>query len=236
MKFFSIVIPAYNEEARIGNTLTLVAKYFHARNTKFEVIVVDDGSIDNTIKELENWRSLHKEIRIISNGTNKGKGFAVKQGVLQAKGDYILITDADLSTPIEEIEHLVYRLKNGYDIVIGSRGLKTSLIIEHENFLREIMGKIFNFIIRCVFSLKIHDTQCGFKCFKRECGVLLFKNLKINRFAFDVEILYLAKLMGYKIKEVGIDWTHSKDTKVRLFKDGSLMLFDVFKIFIYYKR
>lgn len=228
--FLSIVIPAYNEEKRIEETLEKILNYLKTKNYQYEIIVVDDGSSDNTVKVLETIAKENKNIFILKNEQNSGKGYSVRKGVLESKGDYILFSDADLSTPIEEVEKLLHWLNQGFDVTIGSRGLKESDIKIHQPFYRELMGKFFNFLVQTLLIKGIKDTQCGFKCFKKDATKEIFKRQKIDGFGFDVEILYIAKKLNYKIKEVPVTWLNSPNSKVSPIKHSLEMFKDILKI------
>ena len=225
----SIVIPAYNEEERIGPTLDSIVRYFRNRNLSFEIIVVDDGSVDRT-KDISGLKLTEIEHQILINSSNHGKGFSVRRGILSSKGKHILFVDSDLSTPIEDYEKLESSLNNGYDLVIGSRGVSTSDVQIHQNILRETMGKTFNLIARLLSFQNIRDSQCGFKAFKQEPAKLIFERQKIDGFCFDVEVLFLAQKMGYRIQEVGVRWRNSPKSKVHIFLDPIKMFLDLFKI------
>ncbi len=227
--FLSIIIPVYNEEFRIKNTLENITNYFSDKNFKYELILVNDGSSDNTVDVIKTFKnkinnnSKNFELLILNNDKNKGKGFSVRKGVLNSKGKFVLFSDADLSTPIEEFEKLYHYLQNGFNIAIGSRALKDSNIIIRQNKVRESMGKLFNLLIRKITNLNYFDTQCGFKCFDRKTVNSIFPYLKINDFSFDIEILYLAEKQGLKIEEVPIRWINSIESKVRIIKDPIIM-------------
>ncbi|HHV62461.1 MAG TPA: glycosyltransferase family 2 protein [Firmicutes bacterium] len=243
----SIVIPAYNEEGRIGETLDKITGYFTVDSLsactwvdvgiewdRIEIIVVDDGSTDGTcdLVEARSKRAVGEGIiiRLLRNGVNRGKGFSVKQGVLAAGGDYILFSDADLSTPIGEAKKLIYWLSRGYDVVIGSRALAGSRITIPQPLHRRIMGRVFNHLVQLVAIRGIQDTQCGFKAFTREAAQTLFPMQRVDGFAFDVEILYLARQFGFKIKEVPVEWRNSQGTRVRAGVDSAVMFCDLLRI------
>lgn len=231
--FLSVVIPAYNEEQRILPTLEKINSYFRSKDYTFEMIVVDDGSTDKTSSLINN---LSFEVTLLRNEKNIGKGYSVKRGVSSAHGKYILFTDADLSTPIEETEKLICSLEEGADVAIGSRALPTSLIRIRQPWWREGMGKVFNLFVQGLVFKGVKDTQCGFKCFRREVARRLFYQQKIKGFSFDVEILFLAKNLGYKIKEIPVIWVNSKDSKVHPIIDATKMLFELFRIRLNYLR
>lgn len=227
--YLSIVIPAYNEESRIGRSLSLIIDYLNKKAFNWEIIVVDDGSRDKT-KEIIKGFMYDNRISLVENEQNRGKGYSVKKGILSAKGKFILFSDADLSTPIEEIDKLFFYLKSGYDIAIGSRGLEESKIIVPQFWVRQTMGKIFNFIIRFFIFPGIKDTQCGFKLFKGQVAKKVFSILKIKGFAFDVEVLYIAKNLNLKVREVPIKWYNSPKSKVNPTIHSFKMLTDIYKI------
>lgn len=231
---FSIIIPVFNEAQRIKDTLEVIIKYLNKKSTEYELIIVDDGSTDETTKVIEEFFFLQYpqiKYKLFKNYKNLGKGAAVRKGVLSACGELVYFTDADLSTPIEEMFKFVDIIKKeGYDIVIGSRGLKESKILVHQPFYRETMGKIFNKIVKILLMNDFNDTQCGAKMFKNEVAKKVFSLSTINNFAFDVEILYIAKKLGYKIKEMPVVWKNFKGSKVKLLTDSIKMLLSLFKI------
>jgi len=228
--FLSVIIPAYNEEARIKNTLEKIHSYLKNQDYTYEIIIVNDGSTDNTWALVNEIAQKIKEVRILKNEKNRGKGFTIKKGFLNAKGKYLLFTDADLSTPIEEVEKLISWLKKGYDIAIGSRGLKESHIQIHQPWYRELAGKMFNLFVQAMAVPGIKDTQCGFKCFTQKAALEICERQKIEKFSFDVEMLYIGRKLGYKIKEVPICWFNNPHTKVNFLKDGYRMCLDLIKI------
>ena len=218
--FLSIVIPAYNEEARLMESLKAIKEYLEGKDYISEVIVADDGSNDRTPDIVTDTSRDFPGLRLIRNPINMGKGEAVKRGIMEARGKYILFSDADLSTPIEEIDTLFTWIERGFDIVIGSRTLAESRIEVHQPFYREMMGRVFNLMVRSLLLLKIRDTQCGFKLFRRDVAEQIFPLQRLKGFGFDVEILYIADTLGYKIKEVPIIWRNSCISKVKPFKDS----------------
>ena len=225
--FLSIIIPAYNEEKRLLPTLKKIGAYLSTKDFSYEIIVVDDGSTDNTLQMIRDFASSDKHVVILTNEQNRGKGYSVRKGMLSARGKYIFFTDADLSTPIEEVEKCLPYLINGYDVVIGSRSLPESDIIVHQPWYREKMGKIFNFMVNMVLLKGIIDTQCGFKGFKRDAVKTVFSRCKIDGFSFDVEALYLSRKYNFKIKEIPIRWENSTSSKVSPIKHSLQMFKDL---------
>ncbi|MGC2889109.1 MAG: dolichyl-phosphate beta-glucosyltransferase [Candidatus Acidiferrum sp.] len=225
----SIVIPSYNEELRLPATLERIAAYLPSLNGETEILVVDDGSKDRTAEVAESFRKRLPNLRVVSNGLNRGKGFSVRHGMREARGRSVLFTDADLSAPIEEAPKLLEALKT-YDIAIGSRALDRSLITVHESRFREFAGIVFNTIVRLILRLPFVDTQCGFKAFRREPCQILFEQQRIERFGFDPELLYLARHHGLHTIEIPVRWGHSPATKVNMLHDSIQMFLDVFTI------
>jgi dolichyl-phosphate beta-glucosyltransferase len=216
----SVVIPAYNEAGRIEPGLRRAVDYLRGRGLSYEVLVVDDGSRDRTVEVASSFAD--EGVRVIRHEKNRGKGAAIRTGVLASRGDEVLLTDADFSTPIEELEKLEARLEKT-PVVIGSRGLADSVIQEHQPFYRELMGKTFNRIIRILGVRGLRDTQCGFKLF-HGAALRLFPLLQEDGFAFDVELLLLAQRRGLHIAEVPVNWTEVPGSKVHLLRDGARML------------
>ena len=225
----SIVIPSFNEERRLPATLERIANYIREKRPSTEVIVVDDGSTDQTAAVAESWRDRIPALRVLANGGNRGKGYSVRHGSLDALGDVVLFTDADLSAPIKEAEKLLAALQT-YDVAIGSRAVDRSLIEVHESPFREFAGIIFNRIVRVALGLPFVDTQCGFKAFRRERCRIVFEQQTIERFGFDPELLYLARHHGLSIVEVPVRWAHSPATKVNMMRDSVQMFLDIFVI------
>ena len=217
----SVVIPVYNEGGCIKPNLEKVIKYLASRFSRFQVIVVDDGSTDDTHERLKEVVCEGSRIRVISFQSNHGKGFAVRQGILKAEGEVVFFTDADLSTPMEETEKALVELSKGYPVVIASRQHRDSTIRVRQSFHREVMGKCFNLLVKLLFRLPFRDTQCGFKCFSQRAAREIFSVAQIDGFAFDVEILLVARRLGHSVREIPICWTNSPESKVRLIQ-GSL--------------
>jgi len=225
----SIVIPSYNEEKRLPATLQQIAAYLKTSGHKAEVIVVDDGSTDQTAKVAESFQGQIENLRTVSNGQNRGKGYSVRHGALEARGEIVLFTDADLSAPIEEADKLLAKMKE-YDVAIGSRAVDRALIEVHESRFREFAGIVFNKIVRIILRLPFVDTQCGFKAFRREKCRIIFEQQTIERFGFDPELLYLARHHGLRIAEVAVRWAHSPATKISMWRDSAQMFLDVLVI------
>ncbi len=213
MHDISIIIPAFNEEDIISNTIERVVEYFKKLGIKFELIIVDDGSTDYTGEIVRENMSKFPMVRLIENGQNHGKGFSIKQGVLTSDGEWILYLDADLSTAPEEFEKFKF-LMGDYDIIIGSRMVMGAHLIRRQNLAREFAGRFFNKIVRFYLGLPFADTQCGFKLFSRKTKII-FEKQTITRWVFDVELLYLAKKLGFKIKEIGVSWINDPTSTVK---------------------
>jgi dolichyl-phosphate beta-glucosyltransferase len=211
----SIVIPAYNEAERLPRSLDQIAAYLNAQEIEAEVIVVDDGSSDGTADVVRARARSWSRLRLASAGRNQGKGAAVRLGMLEASGDYRLFTDADLSVPIDDLEKLLLPLRKGYGVAIASRGLRASDVQLRQPWPRELMGKIFNKLVRIVVLRGIKDTQCGFKAFTAEAASKVFPPLQTAGFGFDVEVLVRARAAGFRIAEVPTRWINSPQTKVR---------------------
>jgi dolichyl-phosphate beta-glucosyltransferase len=220
----SVVIPAFNESLRLGPTLQRVVDYLSQKGFSYEVLVVDDGSTDATGEVALAFAS--RGVRLLRQEVNRGKGAVVRIGVLASTGKAVLLLDADLSTPIEDLERLLPRLPEA-DLVLGSRAVEGSDILQHQPFYREMMGRTFNFIIQILGVRGLRDTQCGFKLLDGEVARRLFAELRIQRFAYDVELVWLAQRRGYRVVEVGVRWTDSPASKVNPLTDSVRMFWDV---------
>ncbi|MDQ3180374.1 MAG: glycosyltransferase family 2 protein [Acidobacteriota bacterium] len=229
----SIVIPAFNEESRIGDSIRQILAHISQENLAAELIVVDDGSSDATAKVAEKVCAEFPalETNVIRYEENRGKGFAVKTGLLAAVGEVALFTDADLSTPISEVPKLIEPIEKGeFDLTFGSRALDRDLIGTHQPWRREQGGKVFNLIVRSLTGLPFWDTQCGFKAFDMQKFRPLLDVMKIDRFGFDVEFLYVAHLKGLRLKEIPVRWNHCEGTKVSVVRDSRRMFSEVRQI------
>jgi glycosyltransferase involved in cell wall biosynthesis len=226
----SIIIPAYNEESRLPKTLERIHNYVVARGYPAEIIVVDDGSCDGTVKVVEEERKKYPELRLISNASNQGKGFSVRHGMLKARGEIALFTDADLSAPIEEADKLLMAIyADNYDAAIGSRAMR-DLVQVPQSIFRRVAGKAFNLLVRLCTGIRFGDTQCGFKAFRREASRIVFEQQRIEGFGFDPEVLFLAGYHGLQVTEVPVRWAHVPGTKVKVFTDSLRMFRDLVKI------
>lgn len=236
----SVIIPAYNEEGRIGAGLRSVADHLARAARPVEIVVVDDGSVDRTVaivEDLARRATGAVAVRLLRNGRNRGKGYSIKHGVLMASGDFLLLTDADLSTPIEELPRLLRLVESeGYGIAFGSRGLADSRVEIHQPIWREVMGRCFNRLVRAITGLTFRDTQCGFKVMRRSEVLPLFRAARVERFAYDVEILYLARKAGVRAVEVPVIWRNSSASRVNALSDSLDMLKDIVAVVLRDRR
>jgi glycosyltransferase involved in cell wall biosynthesis len=223
----SIVIPAYNESARIGKALGEVLRCVHEHAWHAEILVVNDGSTDNTAQVVEAFAQQNPEVRLLDSPQNRGKGFSVRQGVLHAVGETVMFTDADLSAPMEEAERLFEALRDGADIAIGSRWLERNRQTQKQPFYRQFFGRCFNAITRLVMGLPFADTQCGFKAFRRPVAQTIFQLQRIERWGFDPELLFIALKRGYTVREVPVTWGHDERSRLSYLKDGIKMLEEI---------
>ncbi len=227
----SVIIPAYNEEKRAPKTISLIDEYLRRQNYDYEILLVNDGSKDKTAEIVRNLESQFSHLRLLDNKENHGKGYVVKQGMLQAKGEYRLFTDADNSTSMDQVEKMWPWFEKGFDVVIGSRDIKGAVLDPPQPWIRKILlGEGFKLLRKILVGLwLLQDTQCGFKCFSAKAAQDVFSNMKMDGFAFDVECLVLAKRLGYKIKEIPVRWVNDLESKVKI-KSIFKMLIDIIKI------
>jgi dolichyl-phosphate beta-glucosyltransferase len=236
--YLSIIIPAFNEASRIGPSLNKAFQYFATKPYQVEILVVDDGSSDNTVETVRAICSQKPaqltslECRVIPLIKNSGKGAAVQRGMLEAKGTVRIFTDADFSTPIHEVEKIIPLIDSGkYDVVIGSRAAEgRRLVKKHQPWYREAMGRFFNILVQLLVFRGISDTQCGFKGFSGDAAMMLFPKQKVMNFSFDVEILYLARRNGYRMKEVAIEWYNDERSTVGALSDSLRMFLELLRI------
>ena len=229
----SIIIPAFNEDERIAETLRAIGRYLQERGEAAEILVVDDGSSDSTVETSRHALNEFPDIAsdVITYEKNRGKGFAVRTGLAAAKGEIALFSDADLSTPIEELPKLVKPIRDGeYDVTFGSRALDRSLIGTHQPWRREQGGKVFNLVVRMMTGMPFWDTQCGFKAFEMKKFRPLLDRMQIDRFGFDVEFLYVARLHGLRLMEIPVRWNNDDRSKVNVFRDSLRMFNEVREI------
>lgn len=230
---YSIVIPAFNEQARIGATLERVMECIETRHWPAEVLVVNDGSQDQTAEIVSRAAARYSIVRLIENPGNRGKGYSVRNGILQSRGAIVMFTDADLSAPIEEAERLFAAIANGADVAIGSRWLDRSRQTLQQPMYRRFFGRCFNWLTRLVMHLPLADTQCGFKAFRREAAQAVFIRQRIERWGFDPEILYIALRLGLRVQEVAVTWGHDERSRISYLKDGLKMLEELIRVRFY---
>jgi len=226
----SVVIPAFDEEVFIVSTLKKIKEYLDLQSFDYEILVVDDGSTDRTAKWSEQWLENNPVGQVIRLESNCGKGRAVRTGMLAARGDYCMFTDADSSTGIEELEKCWPKFEQNYDIVIGSRALSKSVVVRRQTTLRYTAGLIFRPLRKLLVMSGVNDTQCGFKCFRAEVAQRVFSKLICEGFIFDVEALFLAHKMGYRIAEIPVVWTNDPHSKLNTFSDSLKMFYGLLQI------
>lgn len=226
----SVIVPCLNERLRVAEPIAQVRRYAQRTGMRIEVIVVDDGSRDGTAELVESLDAGPLQLRVLRNDRNRGKGFSVRRGMLEARGEYLLMSDADFSTPIQEVEKLLPWFDKGFDVVIGSRRMAESVLRPAQPWYRRQMDRVFRAFRRRVMLPQINDTQCGFKCFRREAGLSVFEKVTTDGFAFDCEALGLAMIMGYRIHEVGVLWCNDPDSRVRWWRDSFRMAFSLLDI------
>ena len=227
---YSIIIPAYNESERIALTLERVLAHVRDCNWNAEVLVVNDGSRDNTADIVRRYAEQHGNLALLENPGNRGKGYSVRNGMLHAAGEVVLFSDADLSSPIEEADKLFAALAAGADVAIGSRWLRTELQTQRQPLHRQLFGRVFNLLLRMILGLHYRDTQCGFKAFTRRATHLIFPLQHIERWGFDPEILFLARKFGLKVQEVPVKWAHREGTRINPVRDGLRMFLEMLKV------
>ncbi len=232
----AVIIPAYNESGRLTPTLRRIAEYLATWDGSWQVAVVSDGSTDDTVEVVREFAKDHPEFSVLAYSQNRGKGYAVRHGMLTLDADYLLFSDADLAAPIEEIEKLWPPVLAGADIAIGSRPLKESNLAVRQPWYREFLGRAFNTAVQLLAIRGIHDTQCGFKLFTSSAAKDVFGRCKLDGFGFDFESLMIAQDMGHKIAEVPITWAHQEGSKVVLLRDGPRMLRDLVRLRLWGKR
>ncbi len=224
------MIPAYNEEKRLPTSLDTILEFISGRYDFIEVLVVDDGSRDGTAACVRKYALTHPSVRLLQNPGNRGKGYAVRHGMLEAKGEWILVTDADLSSPIAEIDRLFKAAASANaDAAIGSRALDRSLIGVHQPAGREYAGRVFNFVMRAITGLPFMDTQCGFKLYSSKAARQIFPKQQLDEFGFDVEDLFIARLLNLKVVETPVRWNNVEGTKVSL-RHGLNSFLDPFRV------
>jgi dolichyl-phosphate beta-glucosyltransferase len=228
--YLTVVIPAYREAARIGATLQRILAYFDTQSWNGNVIVVLDGGGDGTGAEVQRAIGADRRVAVLDNGVNRGKGFSVRRGMLSASGRYVLFSDADLSTPIEEAPRLIAAIESGADVAIASRALAASRVQVHQPWWRESMGRIFNWFVQRLALPGIKDSQCGFKCFRGEVAHRVFALQRTDRFAFDVEVLSIARSLGYRIAELPVTWIDQPASTVNPVTAPAGMLVDLVRI------
>ncbi len=228
----SLVIPAYNEANRLPATLQRICEHRRSWNFRNEIIIVVEPSEDGTLGLAEAAAKSNPDLIVLTHHERRGKGFAVRSGMLRARGECIFFTDADLSTPLEDLDSGLMRFRKDrtIDVLVGNRQHPDTRILQRQNSSREWMGKIFNRIAQVMTGLRIRDTQCGFKGFRQRAAKEIFSRQRLDGFSFDVEVLSLAKAMGFKMVEMPVHWTNSPASSVRVLHDSARMLGDLFRI------
>jgi len=227
---YSFIIPAYNESERLGTSLPKVLDYIHQQQLQAEIIVVNDGSTDDTAEVVRHFAAGNPELKLLENPGNRGKGYSVRNGMLHGNGDVLLFTDADLSSPIYEADKLFKALTQGADIAIGSRWLQAELQTERQPLYRQLYGRLFNLGLRMVLGLTYRDTQCGFKAFTREAARTIFPRQRVERWGFDPELLFLARKFKLRTAEVPVEWAHDHRSRINPLRDGLNMGVDMLMV------
>lgn len=232
----SIIIPVYNEESRLAGCLSTLSEWMPNTNISIhEVVFVNDGSTDTTLSILKkNYSKLAKklatDVRIVSYDTNKGKGHAVKTGILEASGDYILVMDADMSTHPGELKKFIPHMQNRIDVIVGTRKNGHSTVVKHQPLYRELLGRLFTQLTHLIVKSAVTDYTCGFKAFKRKAAYEIFSRLTVNAWSYDVESLFIATKLGYSVVETPVVWSDKKGSKVRLWKDAPISILELLSI------
>lgn len=228
--FLSIVIPAYNEEINIVSTLQEIVGYLSGQNYTYEIVVVDDGSKDQTCGLVDNFIKSNNYIKLLKNTVNHGKGYVVRQGMLEAQGKYCLFMDADNSTKIKEIDKAIKALDSGYDVVIASRYIKGSRLDMPQPLTRIVLGKIYHFLSLVLIGVTVSDYNCGFKAYKNNVAKHIFSLQRMNGWAFDTELIFLINKFKYRLTEIPVNWQHKKTSKVKPIRDGIKSFFNLISI------
>jgi len=228
----SLIIPAYNEASRLPNNLTTCLIYLQSHFTDYEVLVVDDGSRDSTPTMVKQFQKDWPQLKLIENKRNRGKGHSVKKGILQSSGEFVFFTDADLSTPIKTLREFLELLtgQDSSDVVIGTRKVAEANITKPQPLRRRVIGKVYTHIANLLLRTGISDFNCGFKGFKREAAQAIFSRMTINGWGFDTELLFVARRLGYRVKEVPVEWANSADSRVKIIRDSARSLSDLMHI------
>jgi dolichyl-phosphate beta-glucosyltransferase len=225
----SVIVPAYNEGAKLKKNIIEIEKYLESNNYDYEIIIVDDGSKDNTVETIKCLQDVNEKIKILVNDPNRGKGYSVKRGMLEAKKEYAIFMDADLATPLFELEKFK-KFSSDNDVIIASRNLKESNITVTQPVYRRILGKGFSLLAQMIAVSGIRDTQCGFKMFSKRARSVVFSRQTFDRFGFDVEILHIAKKHNFSIKELPVTWMNDSDSRVSPIKDSVKMFLDLLRV------
>jgi dolichyl-phosphate beta-glucosyltransferase len=227
---YTFIVPAYNESERLAISLPKILDYVHKQQLRSEIIVVNDGSTDDTAEIARRFMAENADVRLVENPGNRGKGYSVRHGMLQAQGDVMLFTDADLSSPIYEASKLFAAIENGADVAIGSRWLQADLQTERQPWHRQLYGRVFNLALQLTLGLKYRDTQCGFKAFSRSAVKTIFARQRVERWGFDPELLFIADKFHLRTVEVPVEWAHDHRSKISPVRDGLKMALEMLAV------
>jgi glycosyltransferase involved in cell wall biosynthesis len=230
---YSIIIPAYNESQRLALSLDKILRHIAEQRWQAEIIVVDDGSTDDTAAIVSDYVRKNPTVRLLRNPGNRGKGYSVRNGMIEARGDILLLTDADLSAPISEAQKLFATIAKGADVAIGSRWMDRTTQTLRQPFYRQVTGRVFNLLLHTILSLPQKDTQCGFKAFSRQAARAIFPSQKVERWGFDAEILFLARRLNFEVAEVPVQWGHDDRSKIHPLRDGFSIVWDMIRVRYY---